>query len=63
MKIDISQVGSICQDFTNKKIKIFDKNNYCIWERSYSNENTFNRVFRDISKLFNIELKRRDSIK
>jgi len=60
LKIDIKNVGCIQQDFTNRTIRVLDKNTYCIWEQSYNSEDTFNRVFREVMKRFDAELHRRE---
>jgi len=60
MKIDIKQVGALHQDFTQLRIRVLSKNNFCMWENSYTNEDTFNRVFREISRKFSEELNRRE---
>ena len=61
MQVDITKVEAIHQDFTNRKIRVFDKHFFCMWEQSYTNEKTFNKVFRAMSRKFTVELKRRES--
>ena len=60
-KIDITKVGDIIQDFSNKKIEILSTEGYSLWENSYKSEQTFNRVFSSISKSFSQELARREN--
>lgn len=60
MKIDITRVGAIHQDFTRRTIKVLSKQNYVMWENSYQSEEAFNKVFKVIMKKFDLELKRRE---
>lgn len=59
MKVDITRVGEIIQDFQNKRIEIKSKEGFCMWQQVYKSEDTFNRAFREISKKFSEELIRR----
>lgn len=61
MKLDIKEVGAVQQDFTNLTIRVLSKQGYPMWERGYKLEETFNKKFREINKLFNAELKRREA--
>ena len=63
MQIDITEVGAIQQDFTNKTIRVLSKHNYCMWENSYQSEEAFNKAFNQMHKKFNKELERRESEK
>lgn len=60
LKIDIKRVGEIIQDFQNKYIEIKSKEGFYMWQKRYTSEDTFNRVFREISKQFSEELIRRE---
>jgi hypothetical protein len=60
--VDITRVGSIVQDFTNKRIEIMNKEGYSVWQQKYTNEQTFNRAWNEISKKFSEEVKRRGSL-
>jgi len=59
--IDITQVGGIVQDFTNKRIRVLSKNNFCMWENTYQSEEAFNKAFSQIHKKFYKELERREN--
>lgn len=61
MKIDIKEVGALHQDFTNKRIRILSKQNFCMWENTYQSEKAFNKSFNEIYKKFNEELERREN--
>lgn len=61
MQVDITKVEAIHQDFTNRKIRVLDKYNFCMWKNSYTNEKTFNKVFSEISRKFSAELRRREN--
>ncbi len=63
MKIDITLVGGVVQDFTNKKIEVLSKEGFLVWQNSYASEDSFNRTFRAIYKKFSQELQRRESEK
>ena len=56
-------VGAIHQDFTSKTLKVLDKQTYPIWERRFESEESFNKTFSHLSKLFSQELLRRESEK
>jgi hypothetical protein len=60
MKVDITQVGAIHQDFTNKRIRVLSKRNFCMWENTYQSEEAFNKAFNAIYKKFSAELARRE---
>jgi len=62
MKIEIKNVDKIIQDFTNRKISIYDKTKHLLWENTYSNEHNFNRMFNKINKIFLQELQRRTTL-
>lgn len=62
MKIDISKVYEIVQDFQNKRIEIKSKEGFSMWQQTYRSEDTFNRAFREISKKFSEELIKRCEI-
>lgn len=63
MQVDISKVYEIVQDFQNKRIEIKSKEGFCMWQQKYTNEEAFNKAFREMSKKLSEELIRRDGIK
>lgn len=61
MEIDIKNVDTVIQDFQNKSIELKSKEGYLLWQRKYSSESTFNKVFREIHRRFTEELKKREA--
>ena len=63
MQVDISKVYEIVQDFQNKRIEIKSKEGFCLWQQVYTNEEAFNKAFREMSKKLSEELIRREGMK
>ena len=63
IKVDITRVGNIIHDFTNKKIEILTKEGYSLWEKTYVSEQNMNRAFNKLNKAFFNELQRRKNEK
>ena len=61
MDIDMRIVGSIVQDFSHKRIEIFNLYSERIWSNSYKNEQYFKKLFQQLSKRFSEELRRIES--
>lgn len=61
MQVDIKLVGALQQDFRNKIIRVLSKQNFCMWEQQYTNEEAFNKAFKQMSRKFSAELKRRET--
>lgn len=60
MQVDITKVGEIIQDFSNKSIEIKSKEGFSMWRQNYRSEEAFNRAFREINKKLSEELIRRE---
>ncbi|MBW6487528.1 hypothetical protein [Sulfurimonas sp.] len=60
MQVDITKVGKVIQDFSNKCIEIKSKEGFSMWKQNYKSKEVFNRAFRKIDKKFSEELKRRE---
>ena len=59
MKIDIELVYEIVQDFTKREILLKNKQRETIWINSYNSEESLNRAFSEINRIFAEEVKRR----